>query len=92
MKYVNVLKAAKKLDFEAKKFQIIIDDYYQHGKNPLNLERNTIEELVNVLLLAKYGANAVEGAILAINKKIPEFEFVAVMRGVQATASFMEDK
>jgi predicted Mrr-cat superfamily restriction endonuclease len=91
MKYVNVLKAAKKLEFEAKKIQQIVDDY-NCGKNPLQLERNTIEELVNTAKLAKYGAYAVEGAILAINKEIPEYEFVSVMRGIQTVAALSTDK
>jgi hypothetical protein len=86
MKYVNVLKFAKKLEFEAGKLQAIVDDYH-FGKNPLKLERNTAEEIANVVILVKYASYAVEGACLAINKVIPQDDFVGNMRGNKLSAS-----
>ena len=91
MKYVNVLKAAKKLEFEAKKLQAIVDDYH-YGKNPLQLERATMEEIANAVLLANYASIAIEGAFMVANKQAPQHQFVGFMRGTKVSAITMESQ
>ena len=90
MKYANVLKAAKKLDLETKELEDIVNDYYDNNANPFSLERNTIEEIANTVVLASYTAHVIEGAILAINKQIPEYEFVGFLRQIKLHASLGE--
>jgi tRNA G10 N-methylase Trm11 len=86
MKCINAIKAAKKLEFEAKRLQAIVDDYH-YGKNPLKLERNTMEEIANAVLLVNYVSQVIEGAVLAVNNQIPQDDFVGYMRGVKVLAS-----
>lgn len=89
MKYVNVMKAAAKLEFEVTKLQAIVDDYHL-GKNPYKLERSMVEELVNTVMLVKYSSHVVCSAVEVINKELPQHHFVGFMRGMKVSADCIE--